>query len=67
MPISAHQITTMDVHMLMSIINMKLRDEFSSLTSLCNRFELDEIQVIDRLKAGGYTYFIEHNQFKDAE
>lgn len=55
----------MDIHILMSIVNMKLRDEFSSLASLCIRFEIDEHALIARLQQGGYAYEKEQNQFRD--
>ena len=55
----------MDVNILISIVNMKLRDEFSSVTSLCVRFDLDEKSLIDRLGKDGYAYKSEQNQFRN--
>lgn len=54
----------MDVHILISIVNMKLRNEFSTLSSLCVRFELDEQALIERLESAGYVYASEQNQFR---
>lgn len=57
------QVLRMDGFMLLSIINMKLRDEFDSLQSLCEDFDLCEKEVLSRLKAHGYIYSPEINQF----
>lgn len=54
----------MDVHILMSIVNMKLRNEFSTLSLLCVRFELDEQVLTGRLEKAGYAYASEQNQFR---
>lgn len=67
MTLSTNQIATMDVHILMSIVNMKLRDEFSSLSSLCARFELNEQSLIDRLATAGFSYVSAQNQFRNTE
>lgn len=64
MILSTKTITTMDVHILMSVINMKLRNEFSSLRSLCASFELDEKVLISRLATAGYVYESEQNHFR---
>lgn len=49
---------------LLSIINTKLRDEYSSLEELCDDLDesIDEIKEI--LLGIGYTYNKELNQFK---
>ncbi len=65
MTLSTNQIAIMDVHILMSIVNMKLRDEFSSLSSLCARFELNEQLLIDRLAKAGFSYVSAQNQFRN--
>lgn len=64
MNISSDKVLTMDVNMLMSIVNLKLRDEFSSLTSMCNRYELDQVQLTKRLSEAGFEYDERLNQFR---
>ncbi|MEH6531660.1 MAG: DUF4250 domain-containing protein [Photobacterium frigidiphilum] len=55
---------TMDPVMLMSIINMKIRDEFEDLDSLINYFEIDKNVLINRLKQAGFDYLPEVKQFR---
>jgi Domain of unknown function (DUF4250) len=54
----------MDPVMLMSIINMKIRDEFEDLDSLINYFEIDKGILISRLKQAGFDYLPEVKQFR---
>ena len=53
----------MDVFILMSWINTKLRDEFDSLSNLCTTYDLDIEMIIIRLKEIGYFYNEKNNQF----
>lgn len=55
---------TMDPVMLMSIVNMKIRDEFEGLDSLINYFEIDKEILINRLKQAGFDYLPEVKQFR---
>ena len=57
------QMLSMDSFMLLSIINMKLRDEFDSLESLCDDYGIESIELINKLSDIGYTYYKEKNQF----
>lgn len=43
---------------------MKLRDKYSSLDLLCSDLELNEEEIIERLKKIGYFYNKKENQFK---
>lgn len=52
-----------DPYMLLSIINMKLRDQYSSLERLCDDMEADVQQISDALAAVGYHYDAERNAF----
>ncbi|MCV2402405.1 DUF4250 domain-containing protein [Marinomonas sp. C2222] len=61
--LSANNLETIDFNILFSVVNMKLRDEFSSVKSLCSSFELDEKILMDRLKKHGYVYAQKNNQF----
>ena len=52
------------VPILLSIINMNLRDKYASLTELCNAEDVSEEGIADKLKAAGYKYVTKYNQFK---
>lgn len=54
----------MDSNILLSIINMKLRDFYSSLESLCQDIDLNEEELKEKLSSIGYEYNKEQNQFK---
>lgn len=53
-----------DPNILLSAINMKLRDQYSSLDLLCEDLELVKEDIINRLENIGYKYDEEENQFK---
>ncbi|MCL9773155.1 DUF4250 domain-containing protein [Vibrio methylphosphonaticus] len=56
---------TMDTIMLMSIINMKLRDDFNgNLEELCATNEIDKQALIDKLSQAGFDYLAEIGQFR---
>lgn len=55
---------SMDPVMLLSFINTKLRDQYSSINLLCNDLSLDEEFLKNKLQDIGYEYNIEMNQFK---
>ena len=57
-------IKEMDPHMLASIVNMKLRDFYSSLTLFCYDLELERGIIEEKLERAGYSYIEEINQFK---
>ena len=52
-----------DANMLLSIINMKLRDFYGSLDALCEDLDEDKEQIQKTLSGIGYTYDGEKNQF----
>lgn len=52
-----------DVMMLFSMINMKLRDEYSSLDDLCEAMNIDRIWLEDKLKTAGFEYNEQQNKF----
>lgn len=52
-----------DPYMLLSFVNMKLRDRYESLADLCEDLDADEAQLRAALSAIGYTYSQERNQF----
>lgn len=53
-----------DNFLLLSIVNMKLRDNYSDLSSLCEEEGFDEEEVVNRLAEIGYVYNEEENAFK---
>lgn len=52
-----------DPIMLMSVINTKLRDNYSSLEELCDDLDVSVSEITDKLKNAGYIYNREHNRF----
>ena len=52
-----------DPILLLSVINMKLRDFYSSLDALCDDLDEDKNDIIERLSAAGYEYNEDLNQF----
>ena len=53
-----------DSNILLSIINMKLRDMYDNLKSLCDDLNISEKSLVNKLKEAGYDYISEVNQFK---
>ena len=53
-----------DDFLLLSIVNTKLRDCYSSLSELCEEEGLDEEEIISRLKKIGFSYDSTQNSFK---
>lgn len=54
----------MDPYILLSIINMKLRDEYSSLEVLCEDKNIPIYKLEEKLGKVGYKYYRDINQFK---
>lgn len=52
-----------DPVMLLSYINLKLRDYYKSLDDLCEDLEIDNGELLRSLEAIGYHYNKEKNQF----
>lgn len=55
-----------DPFILLSLVNTKLRDEFSDLNDLCASLDINKQELIEKLKAAGFEYFPEVNQFKNS-
>ena len=53
-----------DPIMLLSVVNMKLRDSYPTLEALCEDMDISTEELESRLKAAGYEYSKETNQFK---
>lgn len=54
----------MDPNILVSMINMKLRDFYSNIDLLCDDFDITKEEIIVRLESAGYKYNSNINQFK---
>lgn len=53
-----------DPVMLYSFVNTKLRDEYSSLDALCEGLGINRSELELKLKAAGFDYMPEVNQFR---
>lgn len=54
----------MDPNILVSMINMKLRDSYSDLDSYCDDMDISRDLLEEKLKSAGYKYQSDINQFK---
>lgn len=52
-----------DPIMLLSVVNMKLRDRYASLAALCDDLDVSEEEITSALAGIGYVYSSERNQF----
>lgn len=52
-----------DPIMLLSVINLKLRDFYPTLDALCDDLEEDRAALCARLAAAGYRYDAAQNRF----
>ena len=52
-----------DPMMLLSVINMKLRDYYGSLDELCDDMGIDRAQLEAKLAQAGFEYSQQHNKF----
>ena len=53
-----------DLFMLLSMVNMRLRDDNCTLDELCDSMGLNRADLEQRLKAAGFDYLPEVNQFR---
>ena len=54
----------MDPNILVSMINMKLRDFYSSLDNYCDDMDISRSVIEEKLAKAGYEYNVDLNQFK---
>ncbi len=52
-----------DPHMLLSMINMRLRDDNVNLRELCQRLDIPESDLTRKLADAGYNYDVASNRF----
>lgn len=60
----SNDIESMDPNILLSIINMKLRNESRNFEDLCAYYNLDSDKIKNKLNQIDYYYKEEENQFK---
>ncbi len=53
-----------DPVMLLSYLNLKLRDYYASLDSLCEDLDISKKEITEKLKSIGYSYNEGQNQFQ---
>lgn len=54
---------TMDVNILLGIVNMKMRDESWDLDELVKYYDIDKLDLLKALEKGGFKYFPEARHF----
>ena len=52
-----------DPIMLLSVVNLNLRDFYKNLDALCEDLDADKADLCAKLKAAGYEYDPQRNQF----
>lgn len=52
-----------DPMILLSFINMKLRDFYPTLDALCEDMNVDKEEILNKLAAFGFEYSEEQNKF----
>ena len=52
-----------DPIMLLSVVNMKLRDRYASLDALCEDLDVSRAELEEKLAAVGYAYDAAQNRF----
>lgn len=55
---------TMDPHLLFGLVNTELRNHCDSLDDLVKTHDLDRERLEERLRAAGYDYREDLNQFR---
>lgn len=57
------QLIPSDPIILLSFINTRLRDQYSSLDELCDDLDIDRNEIEDKLRLAGFEYNPDQNQF----
>ncbi len=58
------QLIPSDPIILLSFINTRLRDQYSSLDDLCDDLDIDRTEIEDKLRLAGFEYNPDQNQFR---
>ncbi|MBD5473203.1 MAG: DUF4250 domain-containing protein [Lachnospiraceae bacterium] len=53
-----------DINMLLSYVNLKLRDFYPDLDALCEDLDENREEIEEKLKKIGYVYDSDRNQFR---
>lgn len=53
----------MDINIAYSMINMKLRDFYSSLDDLCDDIDISKVDILEHFEKNGFIYNENTNQF----
>ncbi len=53
-----------DINILVSVVNMKLRDFYSSFDEMCDGEDEDKNQLLSKLNEAGWKYSEERNRFE---
>lgn len=53
-----------DPHILISYVNLKLRDYYSNLEAFCDDMNVSQNEIEKKLNGAGYFYDRDANQFK---
>ena len=53
-----------DINIMFSMLNMKVRDEFSDLDDLIKSLSVNKEELLKRMEDNGYYYSERKNQFK---
>ena len=53
-----------DPNMLLSYVNLKLRDFYSSLDDMCDDLDVERREIEEKLQGIGYVYSDAQNQFE---
>lgn len=52
-----------DPVMLLSYVNLKLRDYYSNLEAMCDDLDISKAELEEKLKSIGYSYDKDRNQY----
>lgn len=52
-----------DPNMLLSYVNLKLRDYYSDLEAMCDDLDVEQAEIEGKLAKAGYFYDRENNRF----
>ena len=58
------EILPKDPAMLMSFINMKLRDEYRTLEDFCSSYGIDETALKSKMESAGFEWVPDIRQFR---
>ena len=52
-----------DPVMLLSFVNLKLRDYYSNLDAMCDDLDVDKAEIVAKLETIDYHYDVQQNKF----